>query len=450
MSESLKDTLRDLAEQAVQQVAADDRPLDFFAGAIAKYDTTRDQVITELPAFEDARTALGGLQVVQERYAPSPVWEPVWERLALQFVYGFLDNLSEPTFDTDIFETSWEAFWKELLKPEWTWLGLANLLNFRSESMLLDLGDGITIRGRSFEELAGMGWSERHLERLEREWFEGGGSSSHVILTEHRLPKTPENLVLSDTSGHEKAARVLLALRLHKDGDIGMGRMWHLRPASFNLGLGGGVATGYPPPSFTPGSEYTLDERELLVVHDLYGTLLRHEDVRERAPVNVNLALRSFSDIYERRDPYRNDTRLVDAITATEALLGTEDEVTFRIAFRVAMILSSDDDERVHIFERMKGYYDTRSSVVHGGSRLYKRNGQLRDRPRRHLENQQDLRDFVRRLLVAFLNLRLASKHPFDRDFFEKRLDSALLHNETRSELRVAMGFEDSDSSDSL
>ena len=91
----------------------------------------------------------------------------------------------------------------------------------------------------------------------------------------------------------------------------------------------------------------------------------------------------------------------------------------------------------------MKGYYDTRSSVVHGGSRLYNRSGQLKDRPRWHLENQQDLRDFVRRLLVGFLNLSLASESSFDSDFFDGKLDSALIHAQRRSELRVAMGLEE-------
>jgi hypothetical protein len=133
---------------------------------------------------------------------------------------------------------------------------------------------------------------------------------------------------------------------------------------------------------------------------------------------------------------------LVDAITAAEALLGTDVEVTFRLAFRVAMILGSDDDERVRIFERMKSYYDTRSSVLHGGSRLYNRSGQLKDKPRRHLEDQEDLRDFVRRLLVGFLHLSLSSGPSLDRDFFDGKLDSALIHAERRSELRVALGLE--------
>jgi hypothetical protein len=255
------------------------------------------------------------------------------------------------------------------------------------------------------------------------------------------LPKAPDNLVLSDTTGYQKAARALLALRLHKDGDVGIGRMWFIRPASFYLGPGGNVIAGYPA-SYAPGSEYTLEEPELSSVRDLYDTLVRYDGAPDRASVNLNLALRSFSDIYERRSAFRDDTRLVDAVTAAEALLGTRVEVTFRLAFRVAAILGNDDDDRVRIFELMKGYYDTRSRVVHGGSELFNRQGNLRDRPRWHLENQQDLRDFVRRLLVGFLRLTVSSRHQFDTPFSEGRIDSTLLHSTRRSELRSAMGLE--------
>jgi hypothetical protein len=439
---SCKEWLRILAEQAVQQVAADDHSLEYFRDAVAMLDPERDRVVEQLPAFEDAHTALGALQVVQERYGHS-------EWLALQFVFGFLGNLSEPTFDLSVFETTWEAFWEELSEPEWTWLGLANLLNFRSEAMLLDLGGGITIRGRSFEQLAAMGWSEDRLERISREWLEGNVNSSHVILAEHKLPRTPDTFVPSDSTVFEKVVRALLALRLFKEGDIGIGRMWLLRPASFPLSSGGSTAMGYLA-SGMPGSPYTLDESELPSVRDLYSKLLRYEGVREEAPVNLGLAFRSFSDIYERRDQRRVDTRLVDAITAVEALLGPAmgTEVTFRLAFRAAMILGKNDDERVHVFTRMKSYYDTRSSVVHGGSRLYKKNGRLRDKPREDLENQQALRDFVRRLLVCFVNLRLASENQFDRTVFDNdtRLDGTLLHNERRRALRKAMGLGEDDS----
>lgn len=363
-----------------------------------------------------------------------------------------LGNLSEPTFDPDAFDTTWKAFWEELSEPEWTWLGLANLLHFHSQSRLLDLGDGITVRKWSFQELVEMGWSEWHLERIRRQWEEGVILSSHDILVEHRLPKTPDNFVLSgDPTVHEKAARALLALRLFKDGDIAMGQMWHLRRASFNLGLIGGDSTGFAAnfPSFPTisGNAYTLNESELPSVRELYDALLQYEGVPDKAPVNLTLALRSFSDIYERRSLYRNDTRLVDAITAVEALLGTRDEITFRLAIRVAATLGNDDDDRVRIFDLMRGYYDTRSRVVHGGSELYNNKGQLKDKPRWHLENQEDLRNVVRRLLIGFLRLTISSGHSFNKVFFREKLDSALLHGVQRSALRLAMGLEENGTS---
>ena len=84
MSESsLITNLRLLAEQAVLRVAADDRPLDYFAGATAIYDSRCYQVITGLPSFEVACAALGALPIAQERYGAAPHREPMSERLTL-------------------------------------------------------------------------------------------------------------------------------------------------------------------------------------------------------------------------------------------------------------------------------------------------------------------------------------------------------------------------------
>jgi len=155
--------------------------------------------------------------------------------------------------------------------------------------------------------------------------------------------------------------------------------------------------------------------------------------VQEKAPVNLDLALRSFSDVYERRT-IRYDTCLVETITAVEALLGTDIEINFRLAFRISQILGNDDDERLAIFDQMKRYYDTRSRVVHGEP--------LKGKHRRLLEDQQALRDMVRRLLIGFIHLTVSSGHSFGKTFFRERLDAALLHSTRRSELRVAMALE--------
>src|SRR5215213_426579 len=441
MSEvTLREELGALAEEAVLQVVASDYPLEYFGGKSAVLDQERDQIVTELPTFEGARAALDALPMVQERYGSAPRSE--W--LALQFVYGFLGDLSEPTFDHAVFESTWEAFWKELSEPEWTWLGLANLQNFRSESILLDLGHGITIRGRSFEELAEMGWSEWHLEQLSRDWFKGA-NSSHVIVIEHRELKTPDNYAgTDDLAVWRKPENTLLALRIFKDGDIGMSRMGLIRSTSFNLGLDGNtfyfIPGSYAAQSFNP---YTLNEPDLSAVLDLYGTLSQYkdmQDMRKKAPVNLTLALQSFSDMYGRPSS-RPDTRLVDAITAVEALLGPADttELSFRLAFRVAAILGKDRNERFEIFDQMKSYYTARSKVVHGST--------LSNKLRQRLENQRNLRNWLRLLLLGFLRLGASSEHSFDKTFFERQLDIALVDETIRSQLRMKMGFQENNTS---
>ena len=401
MSESaLKANLRVLSEQAIQRVAADDRPLEYFAGATAMLDMRRDQAITELPGFEEARTALGSLPLVQEHYGAgdTPDGEHAWERLTLQFVYGFLAKLPEPTFDPATFEATWEAFWEELATPEWTWFCMANLRNFRSESNLIEIADGVTIRGRSFEELARMGWSAWHLGQLEREWYEGGVNSSHVILVEHKVPKTPDNFVGNEIVTQATAFRALLAMRLLKQGDIGLGRLWFLRRDAFSLGLLGNYSTGFSG-GFMPGSQYTLNEVESTSLRELYNNLVRYEGERDNAPVNLDLALAFFSNAFDHRGALVYYTRLVDNVTALEALLGTTVEISFRLSAKVAGILANDDDERVAIYNQVRDYYDTRSRVVHGEP--------LKAKYSQYLTDYETLQGLLRRLLVGFIRLTI-------------------------------------------
>jgi hypothetical protein len=64
MSKStLKEELRELAEEAVLQVAASDHPLEYFGGVSAVLDQERDQIVTGLPTFEGARAALDALPI---------------------------------------------------------------------------------------------------------------------------------------------------------------------------------------------------------------------------------------------------------------------------------------------------------------------------------------------------------------------------------------------------
>ena len=153
----------------------------------------------------------------------------------------------------------------------------------------------------------------------------------------------------------------------------------------------------------------------------------------EATPYNLNLALRSFASSYDRLPPH-NDTKLVDLVTATESLLGTGVEISFRLSFYIAGILAGNDGERVKIFDEMRAFYDTRSKVVHGGT--------LEAKHRAQLDNYSALRDYVRRLLVAYMHLATTSGHGYEPKPLRNRLDSILQDAQQLSALRAAMGLE--------
>ncbi|MGH2592494.1 MAG: hypothetical protein ACRDGG_03180, partial [Anaerolineae bacterium] len=348
MNESrAKNALRTLCEDALRCVQEAGDEIGAYRGKIAFYSALYDERFISLPSFSIATAELDALPLIQAQCGPGES-----KRVALQFIYGFLGALEHAASEVDTFEATWTSFWKELSVAEWTYVGVSNLQNFHSESNLLDLGDGVTIRGRSFEELAGiLDWGEWEFDQLTEDWLQGA-ASSHVILIEHKVRKSPKNLILVDSATPwTKAQKALLALRLIKQGDIRIGRMFLARPAAFNFGIGGGHSTGLFSVWY-PGLEYRLEASEITSAQAIYDMLLHLERIQSRAPRNLSLALRSFSSIYERQLNQAED-RVVDAITAIEALLKIGTELSFRAAFRTAGILANDDNERTSLFEEI-------------------------------------------------------------------------------------------------
>jgi hypothetical protein len=133
------------------------------------------------------------------------------------------------------------------------------------------------------------------------------------------------------------------------------------------------------------------------------------------------------------RWPNGNDSKLLDAVTSVEAVLGADSEISFKLAFRVASILAAIDDERAELLRLTKAFYDVRSRLVHGGS--------LSAKKAETLARVDELRAMVRRLLCAFVLLAGDEASPFGRKFFASELDSALVSGARRDELRRAMGF---------
>ena len=432
MAESpLKSRLRALMQEVVETAQEADGQLRRGQRAVAIYNTERDDRVTALPSFAGAVDELAS--------APQFVAAAGREnasRIVLQLTYDYLERLTTQDFDEATFEATWTSFSEELAKPNWIYLSMGNLEGFTSDSDVLQLGDGISIEGRSFARLREMGWSDFELEKLTEDWHGGG---EHVLIVREELAKRPDNLVLGNTAtGISKAYRMLLALQLAKEGDIHIGgggvltgRMLTTRSVGQGFTLLGGASMVGQTTRF-PGLAYQLDESEVSSVRDIYEQLIALEGIPGKSPYNLGLALRSFSTSYE-RFPTQADSRIVDLVTAVEALVGTEVEISFRLSYRAAGILAGDDDARVTIYQDLRGFYDTRSRVVHGGTLSAKHLTRLAD--------YELLRRYVRQLLVAFLYLATTPGQSYGPDYFRQLLDLDLQHADRRSALRAAMGM---------
>lgn len=151
-----------------------------------------------------------------------------------------------------------------------------------------------------------------------------------------------------------------------------------------------------------------------------------------KAPGNLEVALRVFMSSYDRW-PSRSDTQLLDAITSLEALFGLTTELSFRLAYRVASLLASSDADRGEMLKLMKGFYDTRSKIVHGG--------QLKAAQQSYLEKVEELRSFVRRLLKSFVSFAVKPPNGYRKEHLGEELDGRLVNAAEREKIRAALGL---------
>jgi hypothetical protein len=239
-----RQALKALVLEAQAQAVTTWETLAEYSGGTAAFDLERDRSLSELTG---CREALETLQAVPEFMGAFGTEHA--ERATLQFVYEYFSHTERLEFDADAFETTFEAFASELDDPNWTYVAFANLRNFSSEDALIDFGDGISIRRRSFDELKRrLSWSEWHLDHLTRDWMEGHAASEHVLWIESITQKSPDTAVFSDSAtGSTRALDLLLALWLFAPGDVSIGAIFTDRAAKFDLtGRGLARSNGMP------------------------------------------------------------------------------------------------------------------------------------------------------------------------------------------------------------
>ena len=429
---AIQTSVQNLIDHFISMAVNAELPLNALQG-VALFNSTRDQRFTSLVAFTTTAQLLATLPHFESRYGNDNR-----DRLLLQFLYQYFNRIDGVQFDKPTFDCLWGDFLSELSETHWLSCGVANLRHFGTEASQplqkpLDLGDGITVRGRSPDDLKSLGFDDLIWERIAEDWRTPFGSSPYVLVSEHQTLKEPENLITGD--GYwpwTKAFRALQALRLCAAGSISIGPMWVIWAARFNVGFSGLNRTGFSIPTMG-GPDYIWTDEMGLGYSAVYGELTQLEKAGyERAPGNLEVALRVFMNGYDRWPP-RQDAQLLDAITALEALIGMDAELSFRLASRVAGLLASDHKERVRLFKLMREFYDTRSKIVHGGT--------LKPAHQQHLANVEELRSLVRRLLKSFVTFAVKPPDGYSKKFFKEQLDAALLDATEREKVRTALGL---------
>ncbi len=414
-----------LLSAAVEATVSAGRELRQVRG-IALYESRKDLLFTSLEPFAAVEAGLRELELVNERYGVDQS-----HRLALQLVYEYFARATSVLLDSALVESLWADFVAELDSPVWLTRCVTNLRHFQCDDLHVELGDGISIYGRDPSVLAGLGFHDAIWERLAADWS-GFGASSFVMVAETSILKRPDNFIMLDNAGGWlRCARAIGAMRLIAPGDVGISAIFVQRVARFNVGIGGIHSTGST--LDTIGNSYAWS-RERRGLYDVTYTALAHLEKigYGKAPGNLDLALRAFMSTYD-RFPTAMDTKLVDAITALEAVLGSETEIAFKLSFRVASLLAANDEQRSELLKAVKGFYDARSRIVHGG-RLGKKQSAS-------LAAVDHLRDVVRRLLRSFVVFASDDTRHVDKGFFAQELDAALVDASRREHLRELLGL---------
>jgi hypothetical protein len=420
-----KIALRQLVKDTVKMGHTAGLSLSEFRG-IALYDMAKDAKIRALELFATAASKITHLPRFVESFGADAA-----PRIALQFVYQYFERGHVMSYSEEVFESVYDDLIKELECPVWIFRGVANVRYFMSDVLHIDLDDGVTIRGRSPAELASLGFGAAIWDRITEDGS-GFGASSFVLIAEHSIPKKPDNLTLTDSYQLSvKAMRAILSLRLCGEGSVGIGPMWIIRSARFNVGFGGIFRAGASIP--TMGTNFNWNPAISANYSAIYdGVKQLEEEGFKASPGNLSVALRAFSSTYDRW-PTAQDSQLLDCVTALEALLGAENEIAFKLSFRIASILADTDEERSNLLKLLKDFYDTRSKVIHGAN--------LKEKHQALLRRVGELRNIVKRLLIAFIRLGNTRPAEYGKNFWQDKLDAVLVNTVERERLRLALGL---------
>lgn len=286
-----------------------------------------------------------------------------------QLIKEYFDANESIGYTPDIAERVITRLIEEVESKTDAWQTLHFVANF-SAAGPIDLNGEIFIRPITRNELEDLGAVRRHELQLFQEGWDDPGPRVRVQDSE-----TPDdNLWVMETitvgskgtpeaanKAHKVLDPILTALRVLKGGELSVvykeGRP--ISPYGRDTRSWGGVPTRYSgkdPYSLTPE-----DIDPLRIVWNQYKTILS-ADYHYLRVASDRLKFGG-----ERR---RLEDSLIDYVMGAESLLATvneKQEIVYKFSVRSAVVLSGTPSQRPAQFKKMRGLYNLRNKIVHGG-----------------------------------------------------------------------------------
>ncbi len=191
-----------------------------------------------------------------------------------------------------------------------------------------------------------------------------------IAIKNEQIDTTNMSIIESMSVGFRQQDKVkgqlfdlLTALRLYKKGRIVAGLLISATFHNSEWSIGGSII-------WTSVSNILFFEEKpiyKLKVSEIQKLTMLFQQIRQwRASnilVNIEIALDRFHSSYHGNI----EDRLIDQMIAFESLyLGSEQELTYKLALRTAFLLRKRKDYRNIVFTNMKKAYNYRSRIVHG------------------------------------------------------------------------------------
>lgn len=308
-------------------------------------------------------------------------------------LHEYLQGSQDAKFDEVHFDSSY-SFQENYLYSESTrFVSFTPLLNLDSQLETLDVEPGLTIRKISEGERRAMrtfGWYSDM----------GIGLATHGIEQITDVPKLPSEIPAQAQQVEletrtKQVSSLLTALRLFKPGIVGTGYTLQWYGLGLRVGSASGTSSSRQPWYF--GLVYQLSKPDSGPFLQLYA------DLSTSLSAEFDIAIRRFNYYYDR--PFDEDRILDDLIAFENLLLPEKDELSLRLAIRVANLIGENRDQKHSIYRFMRKAYELRSSIAHGSA--YESPIVVSDSESYYLNEFVELcHDYLRRSIIVIAKLR--------------------------------------------